>query len=67
MKPSRRLKIHAKYRNLAWGNTTVPQIKLEGRWLEQLGFKEGREVDVEQAQEKITITLRRGLGEGLSN
>jgi toxic protein SymE len=58
MKPSRRLKIYTKYRSRRWGSTTVPQIKLEGLWLEQLGFKKGQEVDVEQTPDKITITVR---------
>ena len=62
MKSSRRLKIHTKHRTRTWDSTTVPQIKLEGRWLEQLGFKEGQEVDVEQSPDRITIRVRQGLG-----
>jgi hypothetical protein len=34
-------------------------MKLEGRWLEDLGFKEGQVVEVEEEEEKITIRVRR--------
>jgi len=34
---------------------------LEGRWLENLGFKEGLVVEVEEEEEKITIRVRKGL------
>jgi toxic protein SymE len=37
---------------------TVPVIRLQGRWLEHLGFKEGQVVEVEEAEEKITIRVR---------
>lgn len=57
MKSTRRLKIHSKYRSCSSGNTTVPQIKLEGRWLERLGFKAGQEVDIEPSPDKIVITV----------
>jgi toxic protein SymE len=56
MKSSRRLKIRSKFRQRTW--ETVPQIKLEGRWLEHLGFKEGQIVEIEEEEEKITITVR---------
>jgi toxic protein SymE len=37
---------------------TVPLIRLQGRWLENLGFKEGQTVEVEEGEEKITIRVR---------
>ena len=44
----RKLKIHSKFRTRRWDNTTVPEIRLEGKWLERLGFKEGQIVNIEQ-------------------
>lgn len=39
--------------------TTVPEIRLEGRWLANLGFKEGSEVRVEQEQNRLVITVHK--------
>ncbi|MEO0554812.1 MAG: SymE family type I addiction module toxin [Bacteroidota bacterium] len=55
----RKLKIHSKFRTRRWDNTTVPEIRLEGRWLEELGFEEGGQVKIEQQRHKLTITLHR--------
>ena len=57
MKQFRKLKIHSKYRTRRWDNITIPEIRLEGRWLEELGFKEGEHIQIEQQQDKLTITL----------
>ena len=56
-KPTRQLKIHAKYRQNTDGSTTVPIIKLEGRWLETLGFKSGEHIQVQQKHNQLIITL----------
>ncbi len=53
----RKLKIQRKYRSRVWDNTTVPEIRLEGRWLEKLGFTVGEQVQIEQQHNKLTITL----------
>ena len=52
----RKLKIYTKHRPRRWDYTTVPEIRLEGRWLEELGFKEGDLVQIKQQHNKITIT-----------
>ena len=57
MKQYRKLKIHSKFRRRRWDNTTVPEIRLEGRWLEELGFEEGCEVRIEQLPQKLIINL----------
>ena len=59
MKKFRILKIHRKFRYRTWDNTTVPEIRLEGKWLEELGFKQGYEVLIEQKMNKLIITLRK--------
>jgi toxic protein SymE len=56
----RKLKIHSKFRTRRWDNTTVPEIRLEGKWLERLGFKEGQIVNIEQKKNKLTITIHKG-------
>lgn len=49
----RKLKIYQKYRT----HTTVPEIRLEGIWLKELGFEIGKEIRVKQRKYKLTITL----------
>jgi toxic protein SymE len=60
MKTTRTLKIHSKYQARRWGRgVSIPEIKLEGKWLEQLGFKQGHMVKVKQMKNKLTITLEK--------
>lgn len=59
MKEFRILKIYRKFRYRKWGkNYTVPEIRLEGQWLEQLGFEQGNEILIEQENNKLVITVR---------
>ncbi len=53
----RKLTIHSKFRNRTRGNTTVPEIRLEGKWLDALGFKQGQKVKIRQEANKLTITI----------
>lgn len=54
------LKIYSKFRYRRWGNNyTVPEIRLEGQWLEQLGFKKGDTVKIDQKKNKLIITVRK--------
>lgn len=58
MRQFRKLKIYRKFRYRRWGNNyTVPEIRLEGQWLKQLGFKQGNEVLIEQKNNKLVITV----------
>lgn len=59
MSSFRKLKIHSKLRSRRWDYITVPEIRLEGKWLEDLGFLEGNEVVIEQENNKLTITLKK--------
>ncbi|AUP77659.1 SymE family type I addiction module toxin [Flavivirga eckloniae] len=60
MSKFRILKIYSKFRYRRWSNNyTVPEIRLEGRWLEQLGFEKGKEVLIEQKKNKLIITMRK--------
>jgi toxic protein SymE len=53
----RKLKVHTKYRSRRYDWITVPEIRLEGKWLENLGFKQGQTVSIELKQNKLTITI----------
>lgn len=57
MSQFRKLKIYQKFRSRTWDQTTVPEIRLEGKWLQALGFEEGKEINVKQQKNKLTITL----------
>lgn len=53
----RKLKIYQKHQPREWRYITVPEIRLEGKWLEQLGFEIGKEIEIKQQKNKLTITL----------
>lgn len=53
----RKLKVYQKFRSRTWDNTTVPEIRLEGNWLKELGFEIGKEIEVKQQKNRLTITL----------
>jgi len=53
----RKLKVHTKFRTRTFDWTTIPEIRLEGKWLEKLGFKQGRIVIIEQEPNKLTIIV----------
>lgn len=57
----RKLKIHSKFRNRRWNNTTIPEIRLEGKWLEEVGFKQGQNVNIQIEENKLIITIDEGL------
>ncbi|HAD95760.1 MAG TPA: hypothetical protein DCG19_00060 [Cryomorphaceae bacterium] len=59
MNQFRKLKIQGKFRTRARDIITVPEIRLEGKWLEELGFEEGKEVRIKQQRNKLIITLHK--------
>lgn len=63
MSAFRKLKIHTKHQNRSWKNITVPEIRLEGKWLAELGFEAGEHVRIEQLERKLIITLNNDSGE----
>lgn len=56
---TRRLKIHSKFREREYDRIIIPEIRLEGKWLENLGFTTGNEVIVYQQQNKLVITVNK--------
>ncbi len=60
MEKQRILTIHNKFQQRAWNtSTSVPEIRLEGKWLETLGFKSGNKVVIQQQKNKLVITLQK--------
>ncbi|MCR6642004.1 MAG: type I toxin-antitoxin system SymE family toxin [Sporocytophaga sp.] len=54
------MKIHSKFRNRRWDNTTIPEIRLEGKWLEEVGFKQGQNINILIEENKLIITIDKG-------
>lgn len=51
---SRRIKLHARYRELSCGQKIVPWLNISGVWLEELGFKVGDTLSI-TTREKLLI------------
>ena len=43
---TRQLKVYQQYRSLSSGTRIVPELRLTGLWIEQLGFKIGDKVNI---------------------
>ena len=54
---TKKLKIYQKFRTRAWDSIVVPEIRLEGKWLQELGFEIGKEIEIKEQKNKLTITL----------
>ena len=57
MEKLRKKKVYSKFRCRAHGIIHIPEIRLEGKWLDKLGFKEGAEIIILQEPNKLTITI----------
>ena len=44
MKQSKTIKLQHKHRALAWGQKVVPELRINGNWLAENGFKAGEQV-----------------------
>lgn len=55
----RRLKVYPKYfeRVNSWRPVIFPEIRLCGKWLQEMGFQYGQTIKVQQEMNKITITI----------
>ena len=51
------LKIYRKFRSRTWDYAVVPEIKLEGQWLKDLGFDIGKNIKVKQQKGKLIIKI----------
>lgn len=53
---SRKVKLQPKHRQLSWGNQkVVPELRVNGIWLEQHGFKAGGQVEITVSQNELII------------
>jgi len=53
---AKQVKLQPKYRSLAYGQKTVPELKLSGVWLEEIGFKAGEKVNIAIQENQLIIT-----------
>jgi toxic protein SymE len=53
-KKPRQVKLQPRYRELVYGQKIVPELKLSGVWLGDLGFKAGDQVRI-TTREKLLI------------
>lgn len=53
----KKIKIQSKQRKRTYDEIWIPEIKMEGKWLANLGFKRGEEVKIEFKQKQLILTL----------
>jgi toxic protein SymE len=51
----RKLKVYGKFTNHSNNKSFVPEIRLSGKWLKELGFKQGQSIIIICEEDKITI------------
>lgn len=51
------LKVYQKFQRRRWDHKAVPEIRLEGDWLKDLGFEIGTAIEVQQEKHQLTIKL----------
>ncbi len=56
LKGKRPLKVYQSHLKKGWVYDPVPEIRLKGKWVEELGFKSGENISVFVSQERILIT-----------
>ena len=52
---SKKVKLQPKLRQLAYSEKIVPELKISGVWLEELGFKAGDTVNITIREELLII------------
>lgn len=55
----RRMKIQPKYIQYSWGNSILPQILLQGKWLLKTGFEYNEHVIITQQKGKLIIEIEK--------
>ena len=54
-KSNRQLKVYQQHRSLSSGTRIVPELRLTGVWIEQLGFKIGETVNITMRDRLLII------------
>lgn len=49
------VKLQEKHRSLAWSSKVVPELRVNGVWLEENGFKAGERVEITVSQNQLII------------
>jgi toxic protein SymE len=57
MEKLKKKKVYTKFRNRTNDTICIPEIRLEGKWLEKLGFKVGSEIVIQPEENKLTIMI----------
>jgi toxic protein SymE len=57
MEKLRKKKVYTKFQRRTRDTIRIPEIRLEGKWLDKLGFKEGSEIVIQQELNKLTIMI----------
>jgi toxic protein SymE len=52
---SKKVKLQPKLRQLAYSEKIVPELKISGVWLEEIGFKAGDMVNITVREELLII------------
>lgn len=52
---SKTIKLQPKSRALVWGQRIVPELRVNGVWLEIHGFKAGEKVEITVSQNQLII------------
>ena len=65
MSKFRKLKIHTKHQARRYYAVTIPEIRLEGKWLDELGFKQGQTVLIQLENKKLIITVEQGTNKSI--
>ena len=60
MKKSKTMTVYRKFRQRTDDTIVIPQIMIEGKWLADLGFKQGDKFQIEGEPNKLTLTKTRG-------
>jgi len=53
----KKIKIQPKHRRRRWDEIIVPNIKLEGKWLQDYGFEHGKYISIHVQPNKLILTL----------
>lgn len=55
MAEKRKIKLQPKTRQLSYSQKTVPELRVNGNWLAESGFKPGAEVEITVKQNELII------------
>ncbi|MBC7936293.1 MAG: type I addiction module toxin, SymE family [Rhizobacter sp.] len=57
MEKLRKQKVYTKFQKRKYDYISIPEIRLEGKWLEKPGFTQGEKIVIQQEINKLTIMV----------